>query len=85
MSNPIRVSLSIDRETLARVDVEARRRKLSRSGLFREAVLAALRGRQEEEIVAQLNETFSGPEAAREQQGEAERMLAASAARRLLE
>lgn len=79
MRQMAKVAITVDAETLRRVDASARRKKVSRSRYVTEALRAALRSEMAAEVRGRIAAIM--PAIRREQSETAERFLAASGVR----
>jgi predicted transcriptional regulator len=77
----IKVAVTIDPETLRRVDASARRRKESRSRYVNEALVASLRAEDEAAIQARIDRVFRDRTARDEQRRTSEQFLAVAGVR----
>jgi len=73
-----KIAITVDKQTLSRLDSLVRRRKSSRSSLIRQALERAMTEEIEREMARKIDEVYSQSETAEESRRIAEQMLASS-------
>ena len=81
MPASLKVAFSIEPATLHRVDVEARKRRVSRSRFIRDAIDAVVRESRARNIAERFDAVFADPATTAHQRKTSERFLRASSVR----
>ncbi|MBM4394509.1 MAG: hypothetical protein FJ087_02325 [Deltaproteobacteria bacterium] len=81
MRPAVKVAVTVDAETLRRVDASARRRRVSRSRYVSDALRAALKAEAEDDVRSRVERVLADPESRRGLLESAESLFAAAGVR----